>query len=135
MGTYRNDHEAALRRAEALEAELAELRRQKQQDADEIDRLEAKLRDERLGLDSGRPEAKTELAMVLGILSISLLPLMGPVAWWFANREIRAVEAGATRTEKVRSLQAARAFGMCGTVLVILVFVVILLEFVAARLL
>ena len=134
MGHYRDDHEAGLHRADALEVELADLRRQKQQDAAEIQALEEKLRNERLGLKRGGRKAKSELVIVLGILSIAILPLLGPLAWWLANRELEAVTAGSVDSGKVRTLEAGRAFGIAGTILLVLVTVYFAWELVSVLL-
>lgn len=67
---------------------------------------------------SGYPESgQGGVALVLGILSVVLLPLLGPIAWWLAVREKRAIAAGRRDPNGRGVATAGQVLGIIGTVL------------------
>ena len=65
--------------------------------------------------------------LVLGILSIVLCQLLGPVAWKLGSDEIRAITEGRRSGEGLGLAQAGRVCGIVGTCLlglVVLFFVI-----------
>lgn len=66
---------------------------------------------------AGYPEAsQATTAMVLGILGI-FVTILGPVAWWIAQRELEAIDSGRRPPENRGTAKAARVLGIVGTVL------------------
>ena len=71
-------------------------------------------------------------ALVLGILSIVVCQLLGPVAWKLANDELRAVAEGRRSPEGLSMAQAGRITGIIGSCLLALGVAVLLFFLVAA---
>jgi hypothetical protein len=55
--------------------------------------------------------------LMLGILSILILPLLGPFAWIFGNQALAAIKAGTMNTAEGGSASAGRICGIVGTVI------------------
>lgn len=66
--------------------------------------------------------------LVLGILSVVLIPLLGPVAWVMGRNALQEVDAAPHATSNRSTLQAGTVLGIIGTVFMVLG----LLWFVAA---
>ena len=54
--------------------------------------------------------------LVLGICSIVLCQLLGPIAWVMGNEELRRIDAGQTPLNDRSSAQAGQVCGIIGTV-------------------
>jgi hypothetical protein len=62
------------------------------------------------------PEASQAVTvLVLGILSIVVCGILGPVAWKLGNDELAAVAAGRRPAENLGMAQAGRICGIVGT--------------------
>ena len=65
----------------------------------------------------GYPESSQGvLALVLGIVSVVLLPLLGPVAWWLGLSDKRAVDAGRRDPSGRGAAVAGYVLGIVATV-------------------
>lgn len=60
------------------------------------------------------------LVLVLGILSIVLCGLLGPVAWIMGNKDMAEIDAGRMDPTGRGMTQAGKICGIVGTVLVVL---------------
>ena len=58
--------------------------------------------------------------LMLGILSIVVLPLLGPFAWVFGNQALAAIRAGTMNPAEGSSASAGRICGIIGTVILAL---------------
>jgi hypothetical protein len=74
------------------------------------------------------PRSGTILA--LGILSLVVCSIMGPIAWAMGNEELRRIDSGATEPSQRGSVVAGRICGIIATCLMI--FSVLLMVFVFA---
>ena len=78
---------------------------------------------------SGYPESsQATLSVVLGILGI-FFTLFAPFAWWLANRELEAIDAGRRPPENRGTARTGRILGIIGTVLLALGLVLVFLAF------
>lgn len=83
--------------------------------------------------NSGYPESsQATLSVVLGILGI-LFTLFAPFAWWLANRELEAIDAGRRPPENIGTARTGRILGIIGTVLLALGFLLVFLAFTLYR--
>jgi len=57
--------------------------------------------------------------LMLGILSIVVLPLLGPFAWVFGNQALAAIRAGTMNPAEGSSASAGRICGIIGTLILI----------------
>lgn len=79
----------------------------------------------RESLRPGYPESgQSGVALVVGILSVVLLPLLGPIAWWLGVREKRAIAAGRRDPAGRGPATAGQVLGIIGTVLLALLIAV-----------
>lgn len=68
------------------------------------------------------PEAtQATVALVLGLLSLVLCPLLGPFAWSTANDEIRRIEEGLRDPTNLPNANLGRILGIVGTILLVVV--------------
>lgn len=133
LTAFRNEWEAAVARAAALEHQLREARSGQQHDAATIAMLTqalhasnaelARLRGPALLPPPGMafqypPRGTTVLAF--GIVSILLCNLMGPIAWSMGNAELARIDAGQTDPRERGNAQAGRVCGMIGTGLMVI---------------
>jgi zinc ribbon protein len=70
--------------------------------------------------------------LVLGILSLTVCSILGPVAWSMGNEELRRIEAGQASSAGHQSANAGKICGMIASILLILAGVFILIAVVAA---
>lgn len=63
--------------------------------------------------------SQATLALVLGILSITCLPLLGPAAWAVARDELKGIDAGRRSPSNRGTAVAGRALGIIGTILLV----------------
>lgn len=66
-------------------------------------------------------------AVVVGVAGIAGVPLLGPVAWIMARRELAAVAEGRRPPASAGLARAARLLGMVGTALLVAVSATFLL--------
>jgi len=59
------------------------------------------------------------IILMLGILSIVMLPLLGPFAWVFGNQALAAIRAGTMNPAESSTASAGRICGIIGTVILI----------------
>jgi TRAP-type C4-dicarboxylate transport system permease small subunit len=71
-------------------------------------------------------------ALVLGILSIVVCQLLGPVAWKLANDELKGIAEGRRPPDGLSTAQAGRITGIVGTCLLGLAIAFLLFFLVAA---
>jgi hypothetical protein len=148
---YRNDWDAAVARATALEAQLRQAQQSQGQDQAEIAALTAQLqsaRAELARLQSGMPQqmygqppmgyasymhaSRASTILVFGILSLVFCQLFGPFAWSMGSEELRRIDAGETAPDTRGMAQAGQICGIIGTVLLILVGVIFVFAMIMA---
>jgi len=130
---YRDDLTAAHARLEQLQRDLAEASSQGVQDRQRIADLTAQLnatRDAltRMGAPSqfGAPygaiqyPSRAGTVLVLGILSIVVCTVLGPIAWSMGNEELRRIDLGQVDPMSRNAASAGRICGIVATVFMIL---------------
>lgn len=75
---------------------------------------------------------RATLILVLGILSLVICAICGPIAWVMANRDIAAMNSGLMDPTGLEQTKAGKICGIIGTVLLILgvIFSIIYLVFI-----
>jgi|SRR3954452_6842319 hypothetical protein len=74
----------------------------------------------------GPPEhPKATLALWLGILSLVLCSLLGPIAWWVGARAVKEIDASGGRLRGRGRAQAGKICGVFATVLMIFVAIMV----------
>lgn len=130
---YRDDLVAAHARLEQLERELADASSQVSQDQQRIALLTAQLGAAREALGRmgqaqlmpgyAAPEyiyaTRSSSVLVLGILSLVLCHVIGPIAWSMGTEELRRIDAGQAPDLARGSVVAGRVCGIIGTSLLI----------------
>jgi hypothetical protein len=128
---YRDDYAAAQARLESVQRELAAAQGQVNQDKQHIAALSAQLAAAhealaRMGAQMPRPYGTFQFAprsgavLTLGILSLTVCAIMGPIAWALGSEELRRIDTGLTPPDGRGSTQAGRICGIIGTSLMIL---------------
>lgn len=129
---YRDDLVAAHARLEELERELAAASSQATQDQQRIAQLTAQLaavRESLVRMGQVMPAymppqyiyaSRAATVLVLGILSLVLCAVMGPIAWAMGNEELRRIDVGTTPGLARSSVVAGRICGIVGTAILIL---------------
>jgi hypothetical protein len=141
---YRNDWEAAVQRASALESELSLAKGQQGHDAQRIAQLEAQLNTAVKAIESlrasramvGFPQpyhlpSNATMVLVLGILSLALCSLLGPFAWHSGNEELARIRAGAADPTRSSLAQAGRVLGIISTSFLVLALFAVFFAVVA----
>ena len=77
-------------------------------------------------------QSQAVTVLVLGILSIIVCQLLGPVAWKLGNDELRGITEGRRSPEGLGMAQAGRITGIIGTCLLALGLAFLLFFLVAA---
>lgn len=81
------------------------------------------------------PESSNALlALILSIANFVVCPILGPIAWVIASKELSAIDAGRRDPTKRDQANAGRILGIIGTVLLalgVLFFVFVLVIAVA----
>jgi hypothetical protein len=129
---YRDDLAAAHARLDDLQRELTEASSQATQDQQRIAQLTAQLAAARealarmgqvmpayVGPQYIYPSRATTV-LVLGILSLAVCAVMGPIAWSMGNEELRRIDVGQTPGIARSSAVAGRICGIVGTSILIL---------------
>jgi hypothetical protein len=135
---YRDDLAAAHARLEQLQRDLAEASSQTTRDQQRIAQLTAQLAAARDALvrigqvqaqGQGMPAyvppqyvyaSRATTVLVLGILSLMLCCVMGPIAWSMGNEELRRIDVGQAPDLSRGSVVAGRICGIIGTAVLIL---------------
>ena len=167
---YRNDWDAAVARATALEAELRQAQQSQSQDHQQIAALTVQLqgaRAELARLQSGMPQQapyaqnpygqspygmggmpgmyqqmpvfmypnRGGTILVLGILSLVVCAIMGPIAWSMGNEELRRIDAGQAPPDGRGNASAGKICGIISSVLMIGMVVLMVFAFLSPSLL
>jgi hypothetical protein len=74
-------------------------------------------------------DSQATTILVLGILSLVICQILGPIAWVMGNNELAGIDAGRRPPQNRGTAQAGRILGIISTVLMIIgvVFLLILL--------
>jgi hypothetical protein len=148
---YRNDWSAAVARAQSLEAELRQAQQGQVVDQQRITTLTHQLNAARAelarlqaqmgamappqpygyGAQYAYPSRGTTV-LVLGVLSIVICTILGPIAWSMGSEEMKRVDAGQAPPDGRSAAQAGYICGIIATVLLILTVVVIVFVVAAA---
>jgi hypothetical protein len=128
---YRDDYAAAQARLETVQRELAAANSQVNQDQQHIAALTAQLAAARdalarfgtqlPGYGSYQFSPRSGTVLTLGILSLAVCSIMGPIAWSMGSEELRRIDSGLTEPHGRGTAQAGRICGIIGTSLLILV--------------
>jgi hypothetical protein len=160
---YRNEWDAAVARASALEQQLRAAQSGQQADAATIAQLTQQLQQANAelarlrgqagygypppppaygapayGYAGGYPggyysvPARGSTIMVLGILSLVVCGLLGPVAWSMGNEELRRIERGEVDPSTRGNVTAGRICGMIASILIIIAVAFFMFAFVLA---
>jgi hypothetical protein len=122
---YRDDLEATHARANALQNELDSAKAKGARDDARIAQLTAQLTAMRQALSRVGAQAPRQphymflprggTIMALGICSLVLCSLLGPVAWAMGNEELRRISLGQTSAESHSQAAAGRVCGIVAT--------------------
>ena len=77
-------------------------------------------------------QSQAVTALVLGVLSIVVCQLLGPVAWKLGSDEMKAIAEGRRSSEGLSMAQAGKITGIVGTCLLALAVAFLLFFLVAA---
>ena len=144
---YRDDLVAAHARLEQLERDLANATSQVSQDQQRIAQLTAQLAAAREALARMGPvqafpgyaapqyiyPSRSSTVLVLGILSLVLCNVIGPIAWSMGNEELRRIENGQTPDGGRGSVVAGRICGIVSSALLLLSGFVLLMALAVSR--
>lgn len=124
---YRDDLAATHARVEQLQRELSHASRQGVSDQQRIAALSAQLAATqqalaRMGGAMGRYQqqnylypSRSSTVLTLGILSLVVCSVMGPIAWAMGNEELRRMDSGQTPDDARGSVTAGRVCGIVAT--------------------
>jgi hypothetical protein len=65
-------------------------------------------------------DSQATTVLVLGILSLVLCQILGPIAWVMGNNELAGIDAGVRPPQNRGTAQAGRILGIISTVLFII---------------
>ena len=131
---YRNDLDATYARAEQLQRELDQAQSQAVQDKQRIAALTAQLEAMRQAL-ARMPHApqmatpyhgfpypsRGSTVLVLGILSLVLCTLLGPIAWSMGSEELRRIDLGQSPPAGRQGAIAGRICGIVASALLMFI--------------
>lgn len=130
---YRDDLAAAHARLEQLQRDLADASSQGVQDRERIAALTMQLNQAREALARmgtqqpqlpyGQPfmyPSRSGTVLTLGILSLVLCTVLGPIAWSMGNEELRRIDSGQVAAMSRSTVVAGRICGIIGTALLVL---------------
>lgn len=143
---YRNEWDAAVARANALETQLRQAQSGQQQDAAtiamltqqlhaataELQRLRGPYPQPMYGYQSYIYPSRGGSVLALGILSLLLCQILGPIAWAMGNTELERIDAGQSDPSQRGNVSAGRICGIISTCLMIASVVLIAILFAAA---
>jgi hypothetical protein len=131
---YRNDLDATYARAEQLQRDLDQAQSQSVQDKQRIAALTAQLEAMRQALarmpqapQPGMPyhafpyPSRGSTVLVLGILSLVLCTLLGPIAWSMGSEELRRIDLGQSPPAGRQGAIAGRICGIVASSLLMLI--------------
>jgi ABC-type Fe3+ transport system permease subunit len=84
-------------------------------------------------MQTGQPYSEPSQAttvLVLGILSLVVCGVLGPVAWSMGNTELAAIDAGRRPPENRGTANAGRILGIIATVLLVIAVVLVVLALI-----
>jgi hypothetical protein len=125
---YRDDLVATHARVEQLQRELSSASSQQIQDRQRIAQLTAQLAalQQALNRMGGAMQhyqqqqyvfpSRAGTVLTLGILSLVVCTVMGPIAWAMGNEELRRMDSGQTPDDQRGSVTAGRVCGIIGSV-------------------
>ncbi|HUJ63542.1 MAG TPA: hypothetical protein VLX92_33815 [Kofleriaceae bacterium] len=126
---YRDDQEAAFARIQVLQKELDDAQGQAVQDKQRIALLVGQLQatQQALARMGGQLQyqypgqhdyqfpSRSGTVLTLGILSLAVCTVLGPIAWSMGNEEIRRIDSGLTSPMSRGSVTAGRVCGIVAT--------------------
>lgn len=143
---YRDDLAATHARVEQLQRELSAASSQKTQDQQRIAQLTAQLAAmqqtlQRMGgaMQLYQPytnyifPSRGGTVLTLGILSLVVCSILGPIAWSMGNEELRRIDAGQTSPDGRGSVVAGRVCGIVSSVLLMFSAFIMLLMLATVR--
>ena len=65
-------------------------------------------------------DSQATTVLVLGILSLVVCQILGPIAWVMGNNELAGIDAGRRPSQNRGTAQAGRILGIISTVLMII---------------
>lgn len=83
------------------------------------------------GYDAPRSSNSTTI-LVLGILSLVVCAVMGPIAWWMGKAELQQIDAGLVSSQDRGTVNAGYICGIIGTVLMGISVLMLLFVFTLA---
>ena len=131
---YRDDLVATHARVEQLQRELSDASAKQITDQQRIAQLTAQINSLQRALQSAPGYAAMQRVaeqqyvfppratgvLVIGILSLVVCSVMGPIAWSMGNEELRRMDCGQTPDDQRGSVVAGRICGMVASVFLIL---------------
>ena len=157
---YRNEWDAAVARASALEQQLRDAQSGQQADAATIANLTQQLQQANAELARLRGQggygypppppaygyggypggyggaypvpARGGTILVFGILSLVVCSILGPIAWSMGNEELRRIERGEVDPSTRGNVTAGRVCGMIASILIIIAVAFFMFAFVLA---
>jgi hypothetical protein len=142
---YRDDYAAAQARLDTVQRDLDAAQSQASQDKQHIAALTAQLEAARgalarFGAQYPGPgpygtyqfTSRSGAVLTLGILSLAVCAIMGPIAWSMGSEELRRIDAGLAPPFGRGTTQAGRICGIIGTSFLILAGLLFLVGFLAA---
>lgn len=72
-----------------------------------------------MGMEPPRSSNATTI-LVLGILSLVVCAVMGPIAWWMGSAELKLIDAGLVSRQDRGSVNAGYICGIIGSVLMMI---------------
>lgn len=127
---YRDDYAAAYARLEQVQRDLATAQSQTVQDQQQIALLQSQLYQAQMQLQQLGQHVqqyqqyqlppRSGTILTLGILSLVLCSIMGPIAWAMGNEELRRIDMGLTNPMGRGSVTAGRVCGIVATVFMII---------------
>jgi len=139
---YRDDYAAAHARLEQVQRELSTAQSHAVQDQQLIAQLQgqlyqAQMQLQRLGQQVQQYQQfqfppRSGTILTLGILSLVLCSIMGPIAWSMGTEELRRIDMGLTNPMGRGSVSAGRVCGIIATVFMILGVVIFAFLMIAA---
>ena len=144
---YRDDLAATHARLESLQRELQDAKGQAAQDQQRIAMLTAQLAATKQALANGgavaQPHAfppfrsyplapRSSTVLTLGVLSLVICGMLGPMAWSMGTEELRRIDSGLTPPDGRSSAVAGRICGIVATCFLCLGLLMIMFVLVAA---
>jgi hypothetical protein len=141
---YRDDLAATHARVEQLQRELSVASRQGVTDQQRIAALSAQLAatQQALARMGGMVQqrmqhyvypSRSSTVLTLGILSLVVCSVMGPIAWAMGNEEMRRMDAGQTPEDQRGSVTAGRVCGIIATCLLMFTGLIFLMMLAAVK--